>query len=124
MTSFIIKSGICMILFFGLYWFLLRKEKLLIFNRYYLIFSILFSLAVPFSSFSLNLGFNIATNKILTSIYNLDELRPLNNKLALSIKEPALSGNLGSDSPAQSSVVKTGPMDTRRILLFIYLVLL
>ena len=39
MIAFIIKSGICMVLFFGLYWMILRKDKLFIFNRYYLIFS-------------------------------------------------------------------------------------
>jgi hypothetical protein len=48
MIAFIIKSSLSLIVLFGLYWFLLRKEKLFVFNRFFLLFSIIFSLTIPF----------------------------------------------------------------------------
>ena len=52
MTAYIIKSSISLLLLFGLYWFLLRKEKLFVFNRFFLIASIVLSLvsAIYFNS--------------------------------------------------------------------------
>jgi TonB family protein len=55
MTAYIIKSSLSLILLFGLYWFLLRKEKLFVFNRVFLLASVVFSLAVPFISIPVNL---------------------------------------------------------------------
>ena len=54
MTAYIIKSSISLLLLFGLYWFLLRNEKLFVFNRYYLVFSLIFSLVVPFIHIPVN----------------------------------------------------------------------
>jgi hypothetical protein len=54
MTTYIIKSSVSLLLMFGIYWFLLRKEKLFVFNRFFLISSIIFSLAVPFISIPVN----------------------------------------------------------------------
>ena len=119
MTAFIIKSGICMVLFFGLYWFFLRKEKLFTFNRYYLIFSLLFSLTIPFISFSVNFGYY--TSDILTILNNLPDSNPKQNEVASSNQITVLSGNSESVSPAQSAVVKTRTIDSKRILVFIYL---
>jgi hypothetical protein len=48
MIAFILKSSLALILFIGLYWFLLRKEKLFVFNRFFLLASLYFSLLVPF----------------------------------------------------------------------------
>jgi TonB family protein len=58
MIPYIIKSSLSLILLFGLYWFLLRKEKLFVFNRFFLIASVVFSLVVPFISVHVNLGSN------------------------------------------------------------------
>ena len=55
MTAYIIKSSLSLILLFGLYWFLLRKEKLFVFNRFFLIFSQYFSLVIPFISIPVNI---------------------------------------------------------------------
>jgi len=55
MTAWIIKSSVSLLLLFGLYWFLLRKEKLFVFNRFFLIASVVFSLVVPFISIPVNL---------------------------------------------------------------------
>jgi TonB family protein len=55
MTAYIIKSSLSLLLLFGLYWFLLRKEKLFVFNRFFLVASVVFSLLVPFISIPVNL---------------------------------------------------------------------
>jgi hypothetical protein len=55
MITFIIKSSLSLIVMFGLYWFLLRKEKLFAFNRVFLIFSVLFSLTLPFISIPISI---------------------------------------------------------------------
>jgi len=54
MTTYIIKSSVSLLLLFGLYWFLLRKEKLFVFNRFFLVASVVFSLLVPFISIPVN----------------------------------------------------------------------
>jgi TonB family protein len=55
MTPYIIKSSLSLLLLFGLYWFLLRKEKLFVFNRVFLVASVVFSLILPFISIPVNL---------------------------------------------------------------------
>ena len=47
MITYILKSSLSLLFLFGLYWFLLRKEKFFVFNRFFLITSIVFSLVVP-----------------------------------------------------------------------------
>jgi len=50
MTEFFIyllKSGICLGLFYGLYWFFLKKETYFMINRVYLIFSIILAFFLP-----------------------------------------------------------------------------
>jgi uncharacterized protein (TIGR02145 family) len=51
---------------FGLYWFLLRKEKLFVFNRFFLIFSLLFSLIIPFIAIPINIQNKEVQNNIVT----------------------------------------------------------
>ena len=64
MTVYILKSSAGLIFLFGLYWFLLRKEKLFVFNRYFLILSIAFSLVFPFISIPVNLRSSLAEDAI------------------------------------------------------------
>jgi TonB family protein len=54
MIAYIFKSSLSLILLFGLYWLLLRKEKLFIFNRFFLVISVVFSLILPFISVPVN----------------------------------------------------------------------
>jgi len=54
MIEYILKSSLSLIFLFGLYWFLLRKEKLFEFNRFFLVLSVVFSLLVPFISIPVN----------------------------------------------------------------------
>ena len=78
MTVYIIKSSLSLLLLFGLYWFLLRKEKLFVFNRFFLVASVVFSLLVPFISIPVNFqttpklenfipAFNHITPEIITT---------------------------------------------------------
>jgi hypothetical protein len=118
MIAFIVKSGICMVLLFGLYWLLLRKVKLFIFNRYYLIFSILFSLTVPFISFPIYIH-NRTTSDILTFFNNPPELNTEQNEVDISNEKTVLSDSYVP--PAQIEAVKNQTIDGERIFLFIYL---
>lgn len=48
MTDFLIKSTIPLFVLLAVYHLLLEKEKMHQFNRFYLLFSLVFSLALPF----------------------------------------------------------------------------
>jgi hypothetical protein len=48
MVTYLIKSTISLIAFYGFFHFFLRKHKVLLFNRFYLISSMIFSLLIPF----------------------------------------------------------------------------
>jgi hypothetical protein len=47
MIPYILKSSLSLLFLFGLYWFLLRKEKLFVFNRFFLVASLVFSMVIP-----------------------------------------------------------------------------
>ncbi|MBD8083196.1 M56 family metallopeptidase [Chryseobacterium caseinilyticum] len=53
METFILKTVICSGILFGLYHWFLAKEKTFVFNRFYLIFSVIFSLTIPFLTIEL-----------------------------------------------------------------------
>jgi len=71
MTAYIIKSSVSLLLLFGLYWFLLRKEKLFVFNRFFLVVSLVFSLVLPFISIPVNFQIAPQLNEIIPA-YNND----------------------------------------------------
>ena len=48
MTDFLLKSTISLIVLISIYLLILENEKMAVFNRFYLLFSILFSLVLPF----------------------------------------------------------------------------
>lgn len=48
MISYLLESGICLALLLGVYYLLLEGEKMHRFNRYFLLFSLIFSLTIPF----------------------------------------------------------------------------
>ena len=83
MITYIFKSSLSLIILFGLYWFLLRKEKLFVFNRYFLVLSVVFSLIVPFISIPVNFQVTpqlediIPTyNYVIPEIINVDNIVP------------------------------------------------
>jgi TonB family protein len=99
MTIYIIKSSTSLLLLFGLYWFLLRKEKLFVFNRVFLVGSVVFSLIVPFISIPVN--FQVTTqlneiiptyNDIMTEISIADKIVPneANNSQSYAEKQPSV----------------------------------
>ncbi|WP_306349861.1 M56 family metallopeptidase [Flavobacterium sp. '19STA2R22 D10 B1'] len=70
MIDFLIKSTLSLGLFLAMYYLVLEREKMHRFNRFYLLFSILFSLAIPFFHFEMynpNIS-GVFTGKIVKSI--------------------------------------------------------
>jgi beta-lactamase regulating signal transducer with metallopeptidase domain len=53
MTDFLIPSTISLIVFLGFYYLVLEREKMHQFNRFYLLFSIVISLVIPFLTFEI-----------------------------------------------------------------------
>ncbi len=102
MTTYVLKSSLCLIIFFGLYWFLLRREKLFVFNRFFLILSIVFSLAVPFISITVDLQTAPNLRSIIPiNEYFTTEIRTVNNNL------PDAPGSIQAYSDKQPMVVNT-----------------
>jgi len=80
MTAYIIKSSVSLLLMFGLYWFLLRKEKLFVFNRFFLVASVVFSLVVPFISIPVNFHVTPLLNDIIPAYdYVIPEISTAEN---------------------------------------------
>lgn len=53
MTNFLLKSTLSLVLLYGVYVVLLEREKMHHFNRFFLLFSLVFSLVIPFISFEI-----------------------------------------------------------------------
>src|SRR5665647_802469 len=68
MIAYVIKSSLSLLIMFGLYWFLLRREKTFIFNRYFLIFSIIISLVNPLISIPINIRNDGVRGKIVSAL--------------------------------------------------------
>jgi beta-lactamase regulating signal transducer with metallopeptidase domain len=89
MIAFIIKSSLSLLFLYGLYWFLLRKEKFFIFNRYFLIISIVFSLVVPNITLPINLKMRQNLGKIIsTANYGNPKVAFAQNILTNNIYQP------------------------------------
>jgi len=56
MIEYIIKSTICLIVLLGFYHFLLQKVRIPIFNRFYLLLSLVFALIIPMINIRMNLN--------------------------------------------------------------------
>jgi len=61
MITFLIKSTACLILLYGFYHIFLRHQKILLFNRFYLIFSLVFSMIIPQIVIPIKSNFPIST---------------------------------------------------------------
>ncbi len=64
MISYLLKSGLLLLIFYAVYKLLLENEKMFRFNRAYLIGSLLFSFIIPLRLFSLEPLFNNTLNTI------------------------------------------------------------
>lgn len=69
MITYLLKSGLLLIVFFAVYKILLENEKMFRFNRAYLLASIVFSLTIPFQLFSIDSPFSAKITAI-----QLDEI--------------------------------------------------
>jgi beta-lactamase regulating signal transducer with metallopeptidase domain len=86
MTAYIIKSSLSLVLLFGLYWFLLRKEKFFIFNRFFLIFSVIFSLTLPFITIPVYTHVPTSAKNVETSENIVPQMAPLQNRIINEIQ--------------------------------------
>lgn len=59
MIAFFIKSTACLIVLYGFYHIFLRQQKILLFNRFYLIFSLFFSMIIPLITIPVKYNFPI-----------------------------------------------------------------
>ncbi|WP_431243804.1 M56 family metallopeptidase [Flavobacterium sp. P21] len=79
MISFLVKSAIALGAFLAFYHFVLEREKMHQFNRFFLLFAIVFSLIVPFVSFEIikeipvNSASQIVVNQPLIQMQNVVE---------------------------------------------------
>jgi hypothetical protein len=82
MIPYFIKSTICLITLYGFYHFVLRHHKILMFNRFYLIFSLVFSITVPLIEIPVNSSFPL-TNSVneltITPEYPVGSRQLMNN---------------------------------------------
>src|SRR4030042_2294445 len=91
MIAYILKSSLSLLLLFGLYWFLLRKEKLFRFNRFFLIFSVIFSLIIPVITIPVYTTEDKSSSEILTAINStLESFNPLPEQGEFPVKEPSI----------------------------------
>jgi hypothetical protein len=47
LLRYALESGVCLVLFYSIYWLFLRNETYFFLNRFYLVSSLLFSLLIP-----------------------------------------------------------------------------
>ena len=111
MIVYIFKSSLSLIILFGLYWFLLRKEKLFVFNRYFLIASVVFSLVVPFISIPVNFRVTPQINDII----------PASNYAIPEISSPDNIITSYADISQSSTVMNSSAIRISTILLALYI---
>jgi hypothetical protein len=104
MTTYLIKSSIILLLMFGLYWFLLRKEKIFVFNRFFLLVSIIFSLLTPLISIPVNSGFTSPVNEILSTYH---DFIPRANSAEDLTTDVMRLGDSSTDNGSLSSILLT-----------------
>ena len=111
MIAYILKSSLSLILLFGLYWFLLRKEKLFVFNRFFLVLSVAFSLILPFISIPVK----FQTNQ------ELENIIPMHNYIIpeINTSENIISRDIQIE-PSSAEIQPSG-IDIQAILVIIYI---
>ena len=109
MTTFILKSSLSLIILFGLYWFFLRKEKIFVFNRYFLLSAVVFSMLMPFISIPVNLQKAEVPGVIISIVES--------SISEMSLRQIPDSGIL---YPQQSSAATSPLVDLQQIFMIIY----
>jgi TonB family protein len=97
MITIIIKSSLSLLLLYGLYWFFLRNEKAFVFNRYYLVFSLVFSLFVPFINIPINVHESESIGKALVTLdNNIQSVNLIQENVAQGNNSNIISGSNNS----------------------------
>jgi beta-lactamase regulating signal transducer with metallopeptidase domain len=120
MIAYIIKSSLSLIVMFGLYWIFLRKEKLFRFNRFFLIFSLLISLVIPFISVPVNIQNNEVQKNIVTVLnYSIPAAndQPAPNSVQKPVIENTIQPIAEKITPA---VVKSEGISFTQLLIILY----
>lgn len=97
MIEYVIKSSLSLLIWFGLYWFLLGREKFLVFNRFYLIFSIVFSLIIPIITIPVNVQAAQNLDTIVSTINNLNVQKNNLSQVAINQESSQSFSNLESN---------------------------
>jgi beta-lactamase regulating signal transducer with metallopeptidase domain len=71
MIAYIFKSGIMLLLMYGAYTLLLKREKLFAFNRFFLMGSIIIALIIPLLAFPVTFTLTSKVNDVFTGYNNL-----------------------------------------------------
>jgi hypothetical protein len=81
MVTYLIKSTACLLIFYGFFHFFLRPYKILIFNRFYLVSSLIISLIIPMIIIPVQYGFPIAESldKFTISVEDTFQTRPVSD---------------------------------------------
>ena len=95
MTSYIIKSVLCSGILLLSYHLFLQKEKMFRFNRFYLLVSIVFSLAVPL------LSFEVKTDRLPESVSNSIPHAEIQQTISNSLVPTSLALKTGQKSMAR-----------------------
>lgn len=61
MIAYLIKSTLCLLVLYGFYRTILQRTRMFEFNRFFLLFSVLFSLVIPFVTIKVDLGIPVQT---------------------------------------------------------------
>ena len=111
MIAYIFKSSLSLVILFGLYWFILRKEKLFAFNRFFLILSVVLSLVVPVISIPVNFKVTPKPENIISAFnYVMPDI---------SSEEKIISHDVNSNPLNAGN--KPSPFDISEILLALYI---
>lgn len=121
MTAYIIRSVLCMVLLYGLYRLILRKEKLFRFNRYYLIFAMIFSLTIPFVAIPVEFGSSDQSAGILTALDNFTLPVAEKSPEAVTPQVSPVSDIAQTVSQSSTAADQNQSADISEILLVIYL---
>jgi len=72
MIAYIIKSGLCLALILLVYKVLLARERMYVFNRYYLLFGLCFAFVVPFITMETVLEIPFANDTTISTMQSVD----------------------------------------------------
>lgn len=109
---YLFKSGICLVIFYSVYWFLMRKETFFVLTRYYLLGAILFSLIVPALTIKYTVEAEMPlpdnTVMVVPQDYNLQipvEIENYNNNLTSNNERNTINNYIKSGLPVLYGIV-------------------